>query len=145
MVKIRHVAAADREFWKSLDGHLSEQGFLQKVRDGQGYVSEEDGCPTGLLRYGLFWDSVPFCNLLFVRPDRQGRGHGRLLMEYWENEMREKGYDYVLVSTQSDEAAQHFYRKLGYRDCGVLLPDVPGHEQPAELFLLKDLRAPGQR
>ena len=30
------------------------------------------------------------------------------------------GYGMVLTSTQVDEDAQHFYRKLGYKDCGGL-------------------------
>ena len=34
--------------------------------------------------------------------------------------MSRAGHGMVLVSTQSDEPAQHFYRKLGYRDCGCL-------------------------
>ena len=39
----------------------------------------------------------------------------------------------VLTSTQVDEDAQHFYRKLGYKDCGRLTVDVPGYEQPMEI------------
>ncbi|MFR8872654.1 MAG: hypothetical protein ACLVHV_03765 [Oscillospiraceae bacterium] len=53
--------------------------------------------------------------------------------------MSRAGHGMVLVSTQSDEPAQHFYRKLGYRDCGCLLLDIPGYRQPAELFLCKEL------
>ena len=145
MIEIRHGSPSDREFWKSLDVHLSDAEFARKIRDGQAFVALEDGDPAGLLRYGLFWDSVPFCNLLYIREDRRGRGIGRAIMGFWEDEMRELGYDFVLVSTQSDEEAQHFYRKLGYRDCGCLLLDRPGHEQPAELFLLTDLRTNTQR
>lgn len=35
--------------------------------------------------------------------------------------MREEGYPLVMTSTQSNETAQHFYRKLGYADAGSLL------------------------
>ena len=34
---------------------------------------------------------------------------------------------------------QHFWRKLGYRDCGGLTLPFPGHEQPLELILGKTL------
>ena len=54
-------------------------------------------------------------------------------------EMKEKGYGMLLTSTQADEEAQHFYRKLGYKDCGGFVPTVPGYEQPMELFLEKAL------
>ena len=100
-------------------------------------VLEEDGVPVGLLRYNLFWDNTPFCTMLFVDWPYQRKGYGRLLMEHWERDMKEQGYGMLLTSTQVDEDAQHFYRRLGYRDCGGLVLDVPGYEQPMELFLVK--------
>lgn len=75
--------------------------------------------------------------MLFVEQERQGRGYGKKLMEYWETDMKSRGYGMALVSTQVDEAAQHFYRKLGYKDCGGFVVDIPGYEQPMELFLVK--------
>jgi len=60
-------------------------------------------------------------------------------MQGWEEEMRKAGFGMVLVSTQSDETAQVFYRKLGYQDAGGLVMNIPGFEQPLELFLSKAL------
>lgn len=137
MTEIRYVQEKDKEFWYRFDRHLPEAEFGNKVREHRGYVLVEDEAPVGLLRYNLFWDNTPFCTLLYVAPDVQGRGYGRKLMEHWEQEMKVQGYGMVLVSTQVDETAQHFYRKLGYKDCGGLMIDVPGYEQPMELFLIK--------
>ena len=53
--------------------------------------------------------------------------------------MKKQGYGMVLVSTQVDEEAQHFYRKLGYKDCGGFTIDIPGYEQPMEMFMSKAL------
>ena len=61
-------------------------------------------------------------------------------MEYWENDMRSKGSEIIMTSTQADETSQHFYRKLGYKDCGGFVIDIKGYEQPTELILIKDLR-----
>ena len=83
--------------------------------------------------------NTPFCTLLFIEDRHQRQGFGRLLMEYWEKDMRMKGYGMVLTSTQVDEEAQHFYRKLGYKDCGGFTVDVPGYEQPMELIMVKQL------
>ncbi len=137
--EIRYVREEDKDFWYSLDRHLPEGEFARKVRDKQGYVLLEKGQPVGILRYNLFWDNTPFCTLLYVADAQQRRGHGRALMAHWEAEMKAQGYGMVLTSTQADETAQHFYRKLGYRDCGGLTPTVPGYEQPMELFLCKAL------
>ena len=56
MLEIRYVLLEDKEFWYSLDRHLSEQEFENKIRDKRGYVLLYDNKPIGLLRYNLFWD-----------------------------------------------------------------------------------------
>lgn len=139
MEEIRYIQTEDKDFWFSLDKHLPEAEFDKKVRDRQGYVLLRDSKPLGLLRYNLFWDNTPFCTMLYVASDFQGQGYGRKLMEYWEKDMKAQGYGMVLTSTQVDEQAQHFYRKLGYKDCGGFVVDIVGQEQPMELFLIKAL------
>lgn len=141
--EIRYIQMSDKDFWFSLDRHLPEAEFEKKVRDRQGYVLLRDGEPLGLLRYNLFWDNTPFCTMLYVATAFQGQGYGKKLMEYWEKDMKAQNYGMVLTSTQVDEQAQHFYRKLGYKDCGGFVMDIKGQEQPMELFLIKDLTAGG--
>ncbi|MBQ6174536.1 MAG: GNAT family N-acetyltransferase [Clostridia bacterium] len=137
---VRFAWETDRTFWFTLDRHLPEDEFSGKVRSRQAYVLENDaGGPAGLLRWNLFWDSIPFCTLLYVREDERGKGFGRMLMDHWERDMRSRGYGLVMTSTQADEAAQHFYRRLGYRDCGGFVLPFPGYEQPTELILAKEL------
>ena len=140
MIEIRYIRLDDKEFWFSLDKHLSEQEFNNKVRDNRGYVLLDDNKPVGLLRYNLFWDNTPFCNLIYINNECQGKGFGKLLIEYWENDMKSQGYGMLLTSTQVDESAQHFYRKLGYKDCGGFVIDIKGYEQPMELFLVKSIK-----
>ena len=137
MLEIKYVESKNIDFWYSLDKHLPEQEYDKKVRDKQGYVLYEDGKEVGLLRYNLFWDNTPFCTMLFVDWSKQKNGYGRALMEHWEQDMKAQGYGMVLISTQVDEDAQHFYRKLGYKDCGGFTVDIPGYEQPMEMFMVK--------
>lgn len=53
--EIKYVTSDDKDFWYSLDKHLSEDQFEIKVRDKMGYVLFEEGKPEGLLRYNLMW------------------------------------------------------------------------------------------
>ncbi|WP_373725763.1 GNAT family N-acetyltransferase [Bacteroides heparinolyticus] len=61
----------------------------------------------------FFWDNTPFCTLLFIDTEHRKNGYGKLMMEYWEKDMKSQGYEMLMTSTQVDEDAQHFYRKLG--------------------------------
>lgn len=77
--------------------------------------------------------------MLMIEEAYRGKGYGKHLMEYWEADMKAQGYGMVLTSTQADENAQHFYRKLGYKDCGGLVIDIPPYAQPMELFFSKSI------
>lgn len=134
-----YVTEKDRDFWFSLDRHMSEGEFLHKVRDKRGYVIKEDEKPIGVLRYNLFWDNTPFLNLIHFDEQYRKKGFGKKAMQHWEKEMQSLGYKAVMTSTQVDEPAQHFYRKLGYKDSGCLVLDIPGYEQPLEMFMIKPL------
>lgn len=136
---IRYVELDDKKRWYELDQHLPEEVFAEKVRTNQGYVLVEDGLVIGILRYNLFWDNTPFCTMLFIDDDYRGKGYGKQMMEYWEQDMKTKGYGMLMTSTQVDEDAQHFYRKLGYKDAGGFIVDIPGFEQPMEMIMIKEV------
>ena len=137
MTLIRFVENKDRNAWYMLDKHLPESVFDEKVRSQQGYVCVENEKIVGVLRYNLFWDNTPFCTMLFIDDRYRGQGYGKLMMEHWEQDMKALGYGMLMTSTQVDEEAQHLYRKLGYRDCGGFVVDVPGYEQPMEMVMIK--------
>lgn len=56
-----------------------------------------------------------------------------------KEDMKSQGYGLLLTFTQVDEKAQHFYRALEDKDCGGLVMDVPGFEQPMGMFLIKGI------
>ena len=139
MIEIRYVTEADKAFWFTLDSHVSESEFGFKVRDKRGYIISAGGTPIGIMRYNLFWDNTPFLTMICIEDSYHGKGFGRQAMLSWENEMRELSYKMVMTSTQVDEQAQHFYRKLGYLDKGSLFFDNTPFEQPPEMFMIKVL------
>jgi len=52
----------------------------------------------GWLRFNLFWDSIPFINLLYLLDEYRGQGYGKQLLRYWENEMAARNYEKALTS-----------------------------------------------
>ena len=142
MFGVRYVCKNDKPFWFALDKHMSENEFQLKIRDKRGYIISDGDKPIGIMRYNLFWDNTPFLTLIHLENTYHKKGFGKQAILFWENEMRGLGYKMVMTSTQVDEQAQHFYRKLGYVDKGCLLFDNTPYEQPPEMFLIKVLCMP---
>lgn len=133
---IRYAESGDFELLKRYEHGIREPELKSSIEAGRILVMFQGEDFAGWLRYNLFWDNIPFMNMLYFLEGYRGRGCGRELVGYWENEMAKKGYDVVLTSTLSNEQAQFFYRKNGYTDCGSLL--LPG--EPLEIIFLKRLR-----
>lgn len=125
----------DLELLGRYDNHISGEELKNAVDQRRVLVMYEGQEFAGWLRYHLFWDQIPFLSMVYLLDRERGKGYGRGLVEFWEREMRAKGYGMVLTSTLSSEGAQHFYRKMGYVDCGSLL--LPG--EPLEIILRKEL------
>jgi ribosomal protein S18 acetylase RimI-like enzyme len=139
MFDLRYVSDADKWFWFTLDKHLDDSEFDLKVRDRRGYIISNDGKPIGIMRFNLFWDNIPFLTMIYIDGQSQRKGFGRQVMLHWENEMRSLGYKMVMTSTQADEQAQYFYRKIGYVDRGCLVLDSTPFAQPQEIIMIKTL------
>ena len=135
VVNIRVAAQTDLPFLRENDSHIADEELVSVVQRGRILVAEDSDNPIGWLRWGLFWDEIPFMNMLTVQSLNRGQGIGSALVRYWETQMRRAGYSTVLTSTLADESAQNFYRAMGYTDAGVLL--LPG--EPSEIFLRRDL------
>jgi ribosomal protein S18 acetylase RimI-like enzyme len=123
---IRHAESKDYLWLKKHDNHIPDEVLETKIAAKEIYVVEEEKGLAGWLRYSLFWDKIPFMNLLFLLEEYRRKGKGKKLVHHWEEDMKERGYENVLTSTQSDEEAQHFYRKMGYKEIGGFkYPDQP--------------------
>ncbi|HSE43818.1 MAG TPA: GNAT family N-acetyltransferase [Gemmatimonadales bacterium] len=134
-VTTRVATTADLPFLGDVDTRVSPGTLADLVSMGRVMIVEVAGDTVGFLRWGFFWDQIPFMNLLWVLPDWRDQGIGRTLVEAWEKSLRAAGHDMVLTSTMSNERSQHFYRRQGYVDTGALL--LP--EEPTEVILRKQL------
>lgn len=132
---IRYANGNDFEVLRKYDKHICDIELKNSINTKRVLVMLDNDRFIGWLRYNLFWDNIPFMNMLYFLEEYRGRGYGRQLVSFWEKEMIEGNYKMVLTSTLSNEQAQFFYRKNGYVDCGsLLLPD-----EPLEIILLKNL------
>ena len=132
---IRYANENDIEIISKYDKHISKEELTNIIKLQRVIVMYEDDKFIGWLRYNLFWDNTPFMNMLYLLDNERGKGNGSRLVIFWENEMKQKNYEFVLTSTQSNEEAQFFYRKIGYVDSGALL--LPN--EPLEIILYKKL------
>jgi Acetyltransferase (GNAT) family. len=139
MFNIIQTSEQDISFWESLDNHLPESELLLKIREKRCFVIKDDDTPIGVMRYNLFWDLIPFLTLIFFEEPYRKKGFGRQAMSYWEDEMRSLGHKLVMTSTMVEENSQHFYRKLGYKDCGCLVKDFPPYVETMEMFMMKQI------
>ena len=133
---IRYAGQGDFAVLAQYDRHICESELKISIDAKHILVMFCGDVFAGWLRYNLFWDSLPFMNMLYFREAYRGRGYGGQLVGFWEREMAGKGYEMVLTSTMSSEQGQHFFRKNGYVDCGSLL--LP--EEPLEIILRKSLK-----
>ena len=117
------------------DRHITRARLERKIADRQILVLLDGENFAGWLRWGLFWDEHPFMNLLYLLEPYRGKGLGRALVTDWERRMKAEGHEIVMTSTQANECAQFFYRRLGYEDVGAFA--LPG--DPLELILQKAL------
>ena len=134
-VSTRDAEDRDLPFLQEVDSHVRDEELSRLVAIGRVLLAEADGTAVGLLRWGLFWDEIPFMNHLYVIPASRGQGIGTTLVEAWEKWQLAAGHALVLTSTSAAETAQHFYRSSGYVDVGSLV--LPG--EPTEVMLRKHL------
>lgn len=134
-MKIEFATEKDLDEINELDEHISRAELASLISMRRVIVAKNKDELCAWLRYGLFWDNIPFMNMIFVLEDYQFKGLGRRLVEFWEAEVKSLGFEKIMTSTLSNEEAQHFYRKLGYKDCGSLL--LPG--EALEILFLKEL------
>ena len=138
-MELREMTQQDITFVMGVGSHMKEAALQDLLGTRSGFVLWEGAKPVGWMHHCLLWGKLPFLNLLYVLEGWRGRGFGTQAMAAWEKEMKNRGFEMVLVSTQADETAQHFYRKLGYVDCGGLFFQNTPFDQPTELFFRKVL------
>ena len=119
-IKIRYAENKDYLWLIENDKYISENVLNYKIENKEIFIVEKNSQIIGWLRYNLFWDNIPFMNMVNFLVEYRKKGLGAKLVKYWEEEMKQKSFKNVLTSTQLNEEAQHFFRKIGYKEIGGL-------------------------
>lgn len=135
-MKFEYASEIDFQYIFDNDKHVSKELIKTKIKGSEIIiVRDEENRNIGWLRYSYFWDNTPFMNMLYLDENYRSKGIGKELVGFWEREIEREGYDLVMTSTLSNEQAQHFYRKLGYKDSGSLLLE----NEPLEIIFTKKI------
>lgn len=134
-MEITHATLSDYETLVNNDKHISKEELRNLILSKRVLIAKQEGDLRGWLRYNLFWDNIPFMNMLYVIEGYRSQRIGQALVSMWEELMHSEGYKVVLTSSQCNEQGQFFYRKNGYVDCGSLLLK----DEPLEIIFRKDL------
>ena len=121
-MEIRLADSKDKQGVIKYDCHIPHNKVCECIRNQRVYVLCDEKKIVGILRYSLFWQTIPFLDLMYIDEAYRGQGYGSQMMACWESAMAAMGYPYVMLSTQEDETAKFFYEKLGYRRIGAFLP-----------------------
>ena len=143
MYSIRPARAADAEALQALDGLFSgwrhpDELFRKAIAEGKVGVAEveRDGV-AGYVRWDYFWDDIPLCLTVRVRPEHRRRGIGRRLYAHVEERFRQEGRSSWLSSTEeTNDVSIRFHEALGFRRIGAL-SDLG--QDVAEVFYRKEI------
>ena len=84
------------------------------------FVLEEEGLVAGYIIYRLLGEQAHILNIA-LRPEWQGRGWGRRLMEWALDRMKREGVRFVWLEVRaSNKRAIKLYQKLGFKVLKVI-------------------------
>jgi len=136
--QIDYVDKPDGSVWEAIGGGIQNYNN-QQAGDDQGkrlcfVLRAPDQEIVGGLIGITYWDWF-YIDLLWVKEELRGRGHGRRLLTHAEDEARQRGAKNAYLDTFSFQAPG-FYQKHGYLVFGELHDFPPGHQR---YFLTKQL------
>ncbi len=133
---IREATMDDLENLTERDKKVTQDELYNAINSKRVFIAEENEVFLGWLRYNLFWDNTPFINMLYVTEHNRGKGYGRGIIEFFEEEIKRRGYNAIMTCTREDESSKYFYDKLGFKKIGEFtLPNGP-----EEIILAKQLK-----
>ncbi len=107
---------------EQLDYMINWLYSLEKLNDdvehGHNYylAKDDQDQPLGFIDIMHHFENQPVSKLhkIYLLPETQGKGIGRLLIEKAEALARENGSEVLRLNVNRHNVAQHFYKKMGF-------------------------------
>ena len=79
-ITLRPAVPGEEARWLFWDHHLPRERFRELTETGRALWICGGEEKAGLLRWGYFWDEIPFLNLIWLHESCRGDGAGRAAM-----------------------------------------------------------------
>ena len=131
MIKIEKARSLE-QFKSVFDGEIPDHNpasyMEERMKDGTAFVAIVDDQAAGFLIYNVWWGNLPFIELIKVNPKVQRQGIGSALLEAAKDEIKTKGFDVLISSTElSNPLGLAFHAKQSFRELNDL--DLPHGEE----------------
>jgi len=148
--QLRHATPEDARFlaielakiepWKTLKSTPEEfeSGFQSQSISTNTYAVLIENNPVGVISVRYPWLLGPYLGFLGIIPDAQGKGLGKVLMNWLEETAKEHSARNIFICVSDfNKEAQAFYKSCGYLETANLEGLIV--DQYAELLLRKRL------
>ena len=110
--------------------HHSDEHIITDLEAGNVYLLEAEGISVGTVTI-----NENHINRLFVLPENQHRGYGRMLMDFAEGIIFEK---YKTIELDASFPAKPIYLKRGYKDIGYDIIDTENGDKLCHDIMAKE-------
>ena len=91
------------------------EAILQQMQDGHTFLMcLEENAILGFISYIIREDHTLYIPKLYVKPQTQGKGIGRLLLEEAEKIARKNYLQAIELNVNRKNPAMYFYKKMGF-------------------------------
>ena len=78
-MEIKVMTDCDRQFVMSIDDHVDDTSYANRVYTKSGYVIWEKDQRIGIIVHCILWDNLPFMNLIYIKEEHRKRDSGNRL------------------------------------------------------------------
>ncbi len=120
---------------ETVEPELKELASLYGEENGGVYLAMEHEDVLGTVALNRIGEDAGEVRRLYVCPEHQGKGVGRMLMDYVIREARKLGYRMLYLDTfRKEPGPQRLYSACGFTEC------APYNDYPADRMLFMEMR-----